>query len=73
MMTLAEKIAAIPADVLSAPGRALLDEIVQLNRDWAVDVVDLNGQWFLVEKNRFDGEKLTPIEVFDLEENTLLS
>lgn len=72
MLTLTEKIAAIPTDVLSAPGRALLDEIVQLNTDWAVDVVDLNGQWFLVEKNRFAGDKFTPIEVFDLEEAQLI-
>jgi hypothetical protein len=68
MPTLIAKIAAIPAEVLNAPGRALLDEIVLLNRDWEVDVVDLDGQWFLVEKNHLTGEQLTPIEVFNLED-----
>jgi hypothetical protein len=68
MSTLIAKIAAIPEDVLNAPGRALLDEIVHLNRDWDVDVVDLDGQWFLVEKNHLAGEQFTPIEVFNLED-----
>jgi hypothetical protein len=70
MTTLTEKIAAIPEDVLGAPGRALLQEILALNNDWAVDVVTLNGQWFLEEKN--PQAELTPIEIFNLEENTFL-
>lgn len=72
MTTLASKIAAIPETVLSAPGRALLNEIIDLNRDWAVDVQTINGQWFLVEKNAYREPELTPIEVFNLEENTLI-
>jgi len=71
MTTLTAKIATIPENVLSAPGRALLDEILHLNTDWAVDVQDIDGQWFLVEKNQLDGDQFTPIEIFDLEENAL--
>jgi hypothetical protein len=71
MTTRNDKLAAIPENVLSAPGRALLHEILDLNTDWAVDVQDIDGQWFLVEKNPFDGDQFTPIEVFDLEENAL--
>ena len=71
MNTITAKLAAIPEAVLSAPGRALLDEIITLNSDWAVDVLTINGHWFLVEKNRLPEPDLTPIEVFNLEENTL--
>ena len=71
MTTIAVKLAAIPEEVLSAPGRALLNEIMTLNTDWAVDVLTINGHWFLVEKNQIQESDLTPIEVFNLEENTL--
>ncbi len=73
MSHLAAKLAAIPTDVLGTPGRALLEDLLLLNVDWAVDVVDVNGQWFLVDKNQTAPEDFTPIEIFNLEEANLFA
>lgn len=73
MSHLAAKLAIIPTDVLGTPGRALLEDLLQLNVDWAVDVVDVDGQWFLVEKNQTALEDFTPIEMFNLEEANLFT
>ena len=73
MSHLTAKLAAIPATVLSLPGRALLEDLLLLNADWAVDVVDVNGQWFLIEKNHPNAEDFTPIEIFNLEEANLFA
>jgi len=71
MSQITAKLATIPTDVLGTPGRALLEDLLLLNVDWAVDVVDLDGQWFLVEKNQTAPEDFTPIEIFNLEEANL--
>ena len=73
MSPLTTKLAVIPTDVLGLPGRALLEDLLLLNTDWAVDVVDVNGQWFLVEKNQTAIEDFTPIEIFNLEEANLFA
>ena len=70
MQTLIAKIEALPTNVLGAAGKCWLEEIVQLNQDWAVDVCDLGGGWYLIEKDRNGLEQPTPIEVFDLVEGT---
>ncbi len=73
MSQLTAKLAAIPTTVLGTPGRALLEDLLLLNVDWAVDVVDVNGHWFLVEKNQATPEDFTPIEIFNLEEANLFA
>jgi hypothetical protein len=73
MSQLTTKLAAIPTNVLGTPGRALLEDLLQLNVDWAVDVVDVDGHWFLVEKNQTVIEDFTPIEMFNLEEANLFA
>jgi hypothetical protein len=71
MSILTAKLAAIPPEVLGTPGRALLEDLLLLNADWAVDVVTMDGHWYLVEKNQPADEDLTPIEMFNLEEANL--
>ena len=70
MNTLFAKLHALPEEVLSAPGRDLLEEILRLNTNWAdeVDIEQLDGNWYLVDKGNDIGN-ITPIEVFDLQES----
>ena len=72
MIDFSSKLRAIPETVLSAPGRALLTEIVELNRGWDVDVQELAGEWFLIEKDADGIAQPTPIEIFHLVEETYL-
>ena len=67
MNNLSSKVRSLPDHVLSAPGRALLEEILHLNTNWAVDIEQFDGNWYLIEKGNDIGA-ITPIEVFQLEE-----
>lgn len=69
MLDIITKIEAVPENVLSKPGKNWLEEIVQLNNGWAIDVCKLGGGWYLVEKDRNGYGRPTPIEVFDLVES----
>ncbi len=72
MWDLIAKVDTLPTNVLGAPGKALLGELIECNAGWAVDLIELKGEWFLIEKDKNGFEQPVPIEMFELEESNEL-